>query len=69
MLGQPVTLNELKKALQAMKKGKAPGMDGIPPELYLTFFSQLGPPLLDMINNAIEIGSFQREYSNNLSSS
>ena len=28
MLGKPVTLNELKKALQAMKKGKAPGKIG-----------------------------------------
>uniref|UniRef100_A0A8B9J9W2 Reverse transcriptase domain-containing protein n=1 Tax=Astyanax mexicanus TaxID=7994 RepID=A0A8B9J9W2_ASTMX len=60
-LGKPIQLNELKEALQLMQKGKAPGIDGIPPEFYLTFFSQLGPLLLDMINTAIEAGSFQRD--------
>lgn len=60
-LGQPLTLEELKTALQAMKKSKAPGLDGIPPEFYLTFFPQIGPLLLDMFNKSIESGYFHRD--------
>lgn len=41
-----------------MKKGKAPGWDVIPPEFYLAFWNELGPPLLKMINTAIDKGSF-----------
>uniref|UniRef100_A0A3Q3AUI9 Reverse transcriptase domain-containing protein n=1 Tax=Kryptolebias marmoratus TaxID=37003 RepID=A0A3Q3AUI9_KRYMA len=41
-----------------MKKGKSPGWDGVPPELYLAFWDILGPPLLDMINKAVDKGSF-----------
>lgn len=34
-LGAPITLEELHSAIQKMNKGKAPGMDGIPPEVYI----------------------------------
>lgn len=57
-LSAPITLEELCKALISMKKGKSPGWDGIPPELYLAFWDLLGPPLLDMINTAIDKGAF-----------
>ncbi|KAL1276280.1 hypothetical protein QQF64_035903 [Cirrhinus molitorella] len=42
----------------AMKKGKSPGWDGIPPELYLAFLDELGQPLLDMILHSVHEGSF-----------
>lgn len=57
-LNAPITLEELRNALGSMKKGKSPGWDGIPPELYLVFWDILGPPLLDMINTAIDKGAF-----------
>lgn len=52
-LDTPITLSELEKALHNLNKGKSPGFDGIPPELYIKFWSQLGPLLLKMINYAI----------------
>lgn len=54
----PVTLDELYKALNSLNKGKSPGLDGIPPELYLASWPQVGPLLLGMIHSAIENGSF-----------
>lgn len=41
-----------------MKSGKSPGWDGLPPEMYLTFWDILGTPLLDMINTVIDKGTF-----------
>lgn len=49
LLDTPITLTELKEAIQTMKTGKSPGFDGIPPEAFLTFWPQLGPLLFDMI--------------------
>lgn len=40
-LSVPITLEELRRALVGMKKGKSPGWDGIPPELYLAFWDIL----------------------------
>lgn len=57
-LAAPITLEELKEALSSMKKGKSPGWDGIPPEVYLVFWDLIGPPLLNMINTAIDKGAF-----------
>lgn len=62
-LDKPFTLVELEMALRSLNKGKAPGFDGIPPELYLRFWSQLGPLLLNMINRAISSGSFSRDVN------
>ena len=55
-LNSPISLEELREALAHMQRGKSPGWDGIPPELYLAFWGILGPPLLDMINTAIDKG-------------
>lgn len=57
-LNAPITLSECHKALESMNKNKSPGLDGIPPEFYLTFWPQIGPLLLDIINFAIKIGSW-----------
>lgn len=42
LLDSPITLNELYEALKLMNHGKSPGLDGIPPELYLTFWEGFG---------------------------
>ncbi len=41
-----------------MNKGKSPGIDGIPIKLYTTFWSDLGPLMLDMIHFSVTQGSF-----------
>ncbi len=41
-----------------MNKGKSPAIDGIPIELYTTFWSDLGPLMLDMIHLSVTQGSF-----------
>ncbi len=57
-LNAPISLDELKAALMVMKKGKSPGWDGIPPELYLVFWDELGQPLLNLILHSVCKGSF-----------
>lgn len=62
-LNAPITLNELKAAADDMHRGKSPGLDGIPPEFYITFWQSLGPLFLDMIQASLERGSFPRDVN------
>lgn len=62
-LARPISLQELKDAVLSMQKGKSPGLDGIPPELYLAFWDLIGPFLLDMIHFSIEKGAFSRDVN------
>jgi len=57
-LAEPITLQELELAAKSMNKAKSPGTDGIPIELYTTFWSDLGPLMLDMIHFSVSQGSF-----------
>ncbi|KAL2081000.1 hypothetical protein ACEWY4_022853 [Coilia grayii] len=65
-LGSPITLKELESAVKSLNAGKSPGLDGLPPEFYLTFWEQVGPLILDSINCAYEEGSFHRDQCNAL---
>lgn len=62
-LSDEISLGELREAVAGMQKGKSPGMDGIPPELYLVFWDALGPLLLDMIHCSIRHGAFSRDLN------
>lgn len=62
-LESDMTLEELLKALKATNKGKTPGIDGIPVELYLELWDVLGPVWLDTLNYAIERGAFHRDLN------
>lgn len=62
-LDSSITLNELLKAVKSTNKGRTPGIDGIPVELYLTFWDILGPIWLDTINYAIGNGEFHRDLN------
>ncbi len=62
-LARPITMLELREAVADMQRGKAPGWDGIPPELYLSFWDILGPLLLSMIQYSIEQGKFSRDVN------
>ena len=56
-LQAPISLEELENATQLTKKGKSPGWDGIPPEVYLVFWDRLGKFIL-MITTSIDRGFF-----------
>lgn len=53
-------LDELNQSLVKMNKGGSPGNDGIHPEVYLKFWSLLGPPLLEVFHTAVQKGRFER---------
>lgn len=65
-LNGPITLQECEAAIKDMHKGKSPRPDGIPPKFYLTFWSLIGPLLLDMIQYSIKECSFSREVNSAL---
>ncbi len=46
-----------------MNHGKSPGLDGIPPELYLKFWDELSPIILEMFQQAIKSGCFNRDIN------
>lgn len=57
---EPITLRELERALKCSSKAKSPGLDGIPKEFYSTFWTELGPLILDIINFSVRIGHFRQ---------
>jgi exonuclease III len=46
----PLTVDELKVAAAALQRGKSPGPDGLPSEVYLQLWDVLGSPLTDAFN-------------------
>lgn len=65
-LDKSPTITELKDALSSMKRGKSPGLDGFPPELFLELWDSIGPLLLNSISYALSTGSFHREQNTSL---
>ena len=51
-----LTVSECLKAVQGMAKSKTPGLDGLPAEFYLAFWSVLGPDLVQVLNHAFRLG-------------
>lgn len=60
-LERPVTLDELRRAAESLNKDKSPGSDGIPPELYIALWDNVGQLALDSINFAIKNNTFHRD--------
>ena len=56
-----LTLEDLRSALTSMKRGKSPGLDGIPPELFLEIWDTVRPLILGSINHALKHGEFHRD--------
>ena len=50
-----ITEEELLDAIKASKAGKTPGLDGIPVEVYQTFYDILRGPLLACFNHSYKI--------------
>ncbi len=44
-LEAPLSLEELHVSLKSLQKGKSPGLDGLPPELYLEIWDLVGIPI------------------------
>ncbi len=65
-LEAPLSLEELHVSLKSLKKGKSPGLDGLPPELYLEIWDLVGILMLNSFNFAIEHGVFHRDQKTSL---
>ena len=61
-----ITEKELWEAISSFKDGKSPGLDGIPIEVYKTFFSNLKHPLLQCFNYAYEKGNLSKSQREGL---
>jgi exonuclease III len=53
----PISLDDLKTALDSTASGKTPGIDGLPKEFYSAFWDVVGAPLLDMVNHSLATGT------------
>uniref|UniRef100_A0A671N094 Reverse transcriptase domain-containing protein n=1 Tax=Sinocyclocheilus anshuiensis TaxID=1608454 RepID=A0A671N094_9TELE len=62
-LDSPLTIKELKSALDCMSSNKAPGLDGIPPELLKTLWDIIAPLILNSLNFALEKGALHRNQT------
>jgi len=51
-----LSIKELVDAVQSINRGKAPGPDGLPVEIYKTFSKILMPHLLEMYTESYETG-------------
>ena len=55
-LDQPISTEELHKALLSMKDNKCPGSDGLGKEFYVTFFDDLKESLVELYSHCYKIG-------------
>ena len=55
-LDEPLSLDEVTQAIRSMQSNKSPGPDGFPIEFYKTFGDALAKPMLNMFNEALNIG-------------
>ena len=51
---KPILKLEISEAIKKMKKGKSPGINGLPIEFYLSFWSIIENPLYEMIKECID---------------
>ncbi len=58
-LEAPLSLEELHVSLKSLQKGKSPGLDGLPPELYLEIWDLVGILMLNSFNFAIDHGVYE----------
>ncbi len=65
-LEAPLSMEELHVSLKSLQKGKSPGLDGLPPELYLEIWDLVGTLMLNSFNFAIEHGVFHRDQKSSL---
>lgn len=55
-INRPFSIQDFYEALKALNKNKTPGSDGLTPEFYLTFWSEIKTPLTQSLHFSIEEG-------------
>ncbi len=65
-LEAPLSLEELHVSLKSLQKGKSPGLNGLPPGLYLEIWDLVGTFMFNSFNFAIEHGLFNRGQKTSL---
>lgn len=60
-LEQPFSIEEFKRALQELNKGRCPGSDGLTPEFYIKFWDVLSPQLCESLLFSLQEGKMSME--------
>ncbi len=63
ILNSTITASEIESALQALKKGKSPGSDGVPIDVFISIKEGLTPFLVHLFNYVFDNGSFPATWS------
>ena len=63
LLSAPISIEEIKGAIKALKDDKAPGPDGLSVEFYKANLSWISKDLFDLYNEAISVGSLSPEIN------
>jgi len=66
MLDQPIVDEEVTAAIQTLKRNKAPGVDGLPPEIFKGFNSQLISFTTALINKLLEEEAYPDAWSTSI---
>jgi len=62
-LNEPITVQEVKNVITHMKRGKAPGCDGLIIELFQKSLETVSPRLCNLYNKIFESSDFPEEWS------
>lgn len=65
-MDDPITEDELSRAISQMKTNKAPGPDGYPTEFYKTFASTLTPIMIKKFNSIMTTGTLPPSWRDSL---
>ena len=65
-LAVPISAEEINKAILGTKSGKAPGLDGIPAEIYKDGGPELREQLLNLYNDCLERGALPQDFKDAL---
>ena len=58
-----LNIDTINAYINDMKTGKSPGVDGLGPEFYRSFWDELGPKLLETLNYSIQKGNCLCHYA------
>lgn len=65
-LTKTITLQEVKKQIQALRRGKSPGDDGFTNEFYRTFSEEISPLLFKAYNFALDKGVWAQTWASSI---
>ncbi|XDV12372.1 hypothetical protein PO909_001067 [Leuciscus waleckii] len=59
-INKALSTEELERALKSMENGKTPGIDGISIDFYKVFWAEVGPDLLEVLNQSLIDGQLPK---------